>query len=424
LHSVFSILNKGFTAGVCLCAFLGATDRLLGQFDPSVSMTGVEAATAARDARQQIDDSEATARVGKVSFRIAAGLRQEYNDNINLAATGREHDFITSPHLTLGMHWPISQLNSLDLVLGISYSKYWEHPSLDSDSILISPSSMLDFNVYVGDVHINIHDIPSIQQDPISTSQLSNVTTFRRLSNTAGIAADWDLNKFIVGAGYDYTIFRSMETDFDYLDQDTHDFHGRIGYRFAPQLTFGVQGSYIITEYQQAVQNNGDTWSAGGYADAILSEYLRGSASVGFQGSVFDNNGTIGDTSSFNSVVFSATLNNQLNRWLNHALTLRRYTTLGIGTNFTDVYRVDYSLNVEVIQQVTTSLNFFHEWFADSAGFAGQKGTRWGVGPTLGYQVTPSTRLTIGYQRTERDANFDFSDYTQNVVFIELNHQF
>lgn len=415
---------KGFTVVVFLCVFLGATVRLLGQFDPSVSMTGVEAANMARDARQQIDDSQATMRVGKVTFRVAAGLRQEYNDNIGLAATGREHDFITSPHLTLGAHWPVSQLNSLDLVLGLSYEKYWEHPSLDSNSILVSPSTMLDFNVYVGDVRINVHDIPSVQQDPLSTSQLSNVTTFRRLSNTAGIAADWDLNKFIVGAGYDYTLFRSLESGYDYLDQDSHEFHGRIGYRYAPQLTLGVQASYVITDYVQNVQNNGDTWSAGGYADAILSEYLRGSASVSFQGSKFDNNGTIGDTSGFNSVVFTATLNNQLNRWLNHALTLRRYTTLGIGTNFTDVYRVDYSVNAEVIQQVTTSLNFYHEWFADSSGPGAQKGTRWGVGPTLGYQVTPSTRLTIGYQRTERDVNSNFFDYTQNVAFIDVNHQF
>lgn len=415
---------SGSTVLVYLCVFLGAAGVARGQFNPAISMTGVEAADMARDARQQIDESQATVRVGKVNFRMAAGIRQEYNDNIGLAPKGREHDFITTPHLTIGAHWPISQLNTLDLVLGLSYSKYWEHPSLDTSGILIEPTSMLDFNVYVEDVRINVHDRIGIQQDPVSTSQLSNITTFRRLNNTAGIAADWDLNLFIIGAGYDYTIFRTLENNFEYLDQDSHEFHGRIGYRAAPQLTVGVQGSYTLTDYVQNVQNNGTTWSVGGYADAILSEYLRGGASVSFQGSHFDSNGTIGDTSSFDSVVFSVTLNNQLNRWLNHALTLRRYTTLGIGTNFTDVYRVDYSVNAEVIQQVTTSLNFFHEWFADSAGYSAQNGTRWGVGPSIGYQLTQNTRLSIGYQRTERDANINLYDYTQNVAYIDLNHQF
>lgn len=409
---------------VFLCAVLGAAGGVFAQYNPAVSMTGVEAANMARDARQQIDDSQATMRVGKVNFRVAAGLRQEYNDNIGLAPAGREHDFITSPHVTLGAHWPMSELNSLDLVLGLSYAKYWEHPSLDSDSIQVAPSTMLDFNAYVGDVRINVHDIPSVQQDPISTTQLSNIKTFRRLSNTAGIAADWDLNMFIIGVGYDYSIFRSLESDFEFLDQDTHQFHGRIGYRCAPQITVGVQGGYSITDYLQRVQNNGTTWSVGGYTEAIISEYLRGGASVSMQGSHFDSNGTIGDTSDFNSVVFAVTLNNQLNRWLNHALSLSRYTTLGIGTNFTDVYRVDYSINAEMIQQVTTSLNFFHEWFADSPGYSAQNGTRWGVGPSIGYQLTPSTRLSIGYQRTERDANLNRFDYTQNVAYIDMNHQF
>jgi len=407
-----------FLAVVCAAAPASA------QFDPAISMTGVEAANMARETRQQVDDSQATMRVGKVSFRMAAGLRQEYNDNIGLAPKAREHDFITTPHLTLGMHWPASQLNSLDLILGFAYSKYWRHPSLDTSGILIEPTSMLDFNVYVDDVRINIHDRIGIQQDPIATSQLSNITTFRRLNNTSGISADWDLNQIILTSGYDYTIFRTLDDGYEYLDQNSHEFYGRIGYRYAPQLTFGLLGSYIITDYEREVQNNGRTWSVGGYTDAILSEYLRGGASVSFQGSSFDNNGTIGDTSSFNSVVFTATLNNQLNRWLNHALTLRRYTTLGIGTNFTDVYRVDYSVNAEIVQQVTTALSFYHEWFRDSAGILAQKGTRWGVGPTIGYQMTPSTRLTIGYQRTERDANYNLFDYTQNVAFFDVNHQF
>lgn len=408
---------------MCLGA-LAAAAPLFGQFDPAVSMTGVEAANMARDAKQQIADSQATVRVGKVNFRFSAGVRHEYNDNVGLTPTAREHDHITSPHLTIGAHWPISQLNTLDLIVGLSYSKYWRHPNLDTTAILIEPTSMLDFNVYVEDVRINVHDRISIQQDPVSAAQLSNVTTFRRLSNTSGIAADWDLNQVILGAGYDYTYFRTLDSGYDYLDQGSHEFHARVGYRCAPQLTVGVQGSYGMTDYEQDVQNNGTTWAVGGYADAILSEYLRGGASVSFQGSHFDDNGTIGDSSSFDSVVFTVTLNNQLNRWLNHNLTLRRYTTLGIGSNFTDVYRVDYSVNAEIVQDVTTSLNFFHEWFTDSGGFNAQRGRRWGVGPVLGYQVTPSTRLSIGYQRTERDVGGMLYDYTQNVAFIDLNHQF
>ncbi len=416
---------KGCKVVVCMMGILlGGAATVVAQFQPMVSTTGALAADADQQARKNMEQAGSNIRIGKVEFRFGAGLRQEYNDNIGLAATGRQDDFITSPNVGMQTHWPISQLNSLDFSVGLSYAKYWKHPSLDSDGILISPTSALDFNIYVGDIRLNVHDRFAIQQDPNTIPQLSNVVQLRRFTNDAGIDADWDLNTFYVNGGYDYLTFLSLDDGYKYLNQNTHSFHDRIGWRVTPQLTLGVMNTFSFTDYEQNVQNNSATYSFGGFADTIISEYLRGGASVSFQGSSFDSNGTIGDTSSFDSVIFSASLQNQLNRWLSHGLSASRYTTLGIYSNYTDVYRLDYSVNAEIIQNVTTSAGFFNEWFSDSPSTLAEDGTRWGVSLSVGYQLFETTRLSCGYNHSEKSSSVPLNSYEQNLVFVDLSHQF
>src|SRR5207247_102007 len=61
--------------------------------------------------------------LGPVRFNVAAGVGFEYNDNITLADSGRKSDFILRPSLTLDGYWPLSELNTLRMSLGVSYAK-------------------------------------------------------------------------------------------------------------------------------------------------------------------------------------------------------------------------------------------------------------------------------------------------------------
>ncbi len=417
-------MAKTIVVTAVVYSFSFGVSGVRAQFETRMSATGPQAADAERDARKNMEQAGANIRLGKVELRFNAGIRQEYNDNIGLSNADHQSDFITRPYLGIDMHWPVSQLNSLDATIGVAVDRYWQHPKAGGNNLQLAPNSMLDFNVYIADVRVNVHDRFSIEQDPSTATQLSNVTIFRRFMNMAGLDAEWDLNTFFVGASYDCQTLLPLDNQYSYLEHTTHTFGNRVGWRTNPQLTLGVMDSFALTEYDQNFQNNSQSLSFGVFGDIILSEYLHGSVSASLQQSTFDSNGTVGDTSGFTSVVFSGSLLNQLNRWLNHSIGVSRYTTLGIGSNFTDIYRFNYYVTAEVIRNFDTSIGFFYEMYSDSPSALAENGDRWGVTPTLGYQLAATTRLTLGYQYSERTSNVAANAYDQSMIFVDMTHQF
>src|SRR4029077_12363099 len=101
--------------------------------------------------------------------------------------------------------------------------------------IPLLPGARIAFRIFRGDFRINIHDRFSVQQDPISEAQLSNVADYGRFENLAGISVLWDLNQAVVPLGYDHYNFIALEDRFSYLDRNADIFSGTIG--FTPTAT-------------------------------------------------------------------------------------------------------------------------------------------------------------------------------------------
>ena len=158
-----------------------------------------EAASEAR--RQDIERIPYNLLVGPVRFRVGASVGVEYNDNINYAEVNEQEDIIIRPQVNFDAIWPVTQLNTLRLDIGISYAAYIDHSEANTNGILIAPGSQLAFDIFVGDFRINIHDRMSLQQDPISELALSNVTDYGRFENYAGLSILWDLNKVLLTIG-------------------------------------------------------------------------------------------------------------------------------------------------------------------------------------------------------------------------------
>src|SRR5256886_762421 len=136
-----------------------------------------EAASEAR--RQDVERIPYNLLVGPIRFRIGASVGVEYNDNINYADDGFEQeDVIIRPQLNFDAIWPVTQLNTLRLDIGLSYAAYIDHSEANTNGLLISPGSQIAFDIFVGDFRINIHDRMSIQQDPIAELGLSNVIDY------------------------------------------------------------------------------------------------------------------------------------------------------------------------------------------------------------------------------------------------------
>jgi len=52
---------------------------------------------------------------GPVAWRFSSGLAVDYNDNVRYQAQNAQGDFIFRPNVNAQMHWPVTQVNDLNL---------------------------------------------------------------------------------------------------------------------------------------------------------------------------------------------------------------------------------------------------------------------------------------------------------------------
>src|SRR5436305_4173280 len=212
------------------------------------------AGQAASEARQQdVSRIPYNLLLGPVRFRVGASVSGEYNDNVTYAETNEQDDFIVTPNLSLDMIWPITQLNTLRLDLGVGYSFYLDHSQYDTDTILIAPKSQIAFDIFVADFRINIHDRMQLQQDPIQEGALSNVVDYGRFENTGGISVLWDLNKAVVTLGYDHYTYISTTDAFDYLSRNAEELSGTAQIAATSTTGVGVESYAVFNHYDQNV---------------------------------------------------------------------------------------------------------------------------------------------------------------------------
>jgi putative beta-barrel porin BBP2 len=391
--------------------------------------------------------------LGPVRFRVGATVGVEYNDNINYAEVNVQDDVIVTPNLTLDAIWPVTQLNTLRLDLGIGYSFYLDHSEDNTDAILIAPKSQLAFDIFVGDFRINIHDRFELQQDPIQEGALSNVTNYGRFENTAGVSVLWDLNKVLLQVGYDHYNFLATNSDFEYLDRNAEIVGGSVAYIVNPTVTVGVEGNAVWSRYSNnnnsaAVLNDTNDYSVGGFVEALLTNNLKVRFAGGYQYMDFANNFVLFPLAPFGLLPFpdhktlddyyvNGLVSHRINAQLSQTLSAGHENQPGIQSNFITLNYVRHTLSWNLIRNVLLSTEFFYEDAQESGGplngslftiLTGQKVgetfQRIGGAITLGYQLTPHVTLGLRYQGTSKDSNVFLRDYNQNRISFDGTYSF
>jgi len=402
------------------------------------------AGQAASEARQEdISHIPYNLLLGPVRFRVGATVGAEYNDNVNYTETNTHDKFIITPSLSLDAIWPVTQLNTLRLDLGIGYSFYLDHSNYNTNTILIAPKSQIAFDIFVGDFRINIHDRMQLQQDPIQEGALSNVAKYGRFENTAGISVLWDLNKLLLTVGYDHYNFVSTTSIFDYLDRNAEIVYGSAAFIVTPTITIGPEANAVFTRYDQSVLNDNTDYSAGGFVEAKLTNNLRVRAAAGYQWIDFDHNFVIvpfgpfafmvPDNKNLSDYYVNGLIAHRLSATISQTLSAGHENQLGVNSNYITLNYVRHTMSWNLIRNTLLSTEFFFEDARESGGFAGfgggQLGTpehfhRIGGAITVGYQLTPHVTLGARYQGTSKDSNLFLRDYNQNRISVDATYSF
>ena len=426
---------------LCVMSMMVATAGLYAQDAVRPSLAGQEAS----DARQEdVSRIPYNLLLGPVRLRVGASVEAEYNDNITYAEVNTKDDFIITPNLTIDAIWPVTQLNTLRLDLGVGYAFYLDHSNYDTNGILIAPKSQIAFDIFVNDFRINIHDRLQLQQDPIQEGALSNVAKYGRFENTAGISVLWDLNKLLFQVGYDHYNFVSTTSAFDYLNRNSEILQGSAAFIVTPTITIGAEGNAVFTRYDQTGLNDNEDYSVGGFIEAELTNNLKVRAAGGYQWIDFDHNFvqfffgplifTVPDHKNLEDYYVNGLVGHRINAQLSQTLSAGHENQLGVNSNYITLNFIRHTLTWNLIRNTLLSTEFFYEDAKESGGFAGlftpvPLGTpehfqRIGGAITLGYQLTQHITLGVRYQGTSKDSNLFLRDYNQNRFSIDGTYSF
>jgi hypothetical protein len=381
-----------------------------------------EASAEAR--RQSIEQIPYNLLAGPVRFRFSISTGIEYNDNINLSENNKQDDIIIRPQFNIAAIWPVTQLNTLRLDLGLGYAFYLDHSNANTNSILISPGSELSFDIFVQDFRINIHDRFSLQQDPVAEVQLSNVVDYGRFENTAGISVLWDLNKAVLTFGYDHYTYISTTDTFDYLNRNAEELTFSAYFALTSTTGAGIESSAVFNYYDQNFLNDSVTFSVGPFVETQLTNYLKLRASAGYQLINFDSGGAVGDNSDANTFYAYLLLSHRVNAAITQTIAAGHESEMGINSNFIELNFVRHTATWAIINRVLLATELFYEDADDSGGIFSEHIQRYGGAVTLAYQLTPHVTLGLRYQYTQKQSDQPLRDYKQNRIAIDGTYSF
>jgi hypothetical protein len=383
-------------------------------------------------------------KAGPVLFNFTASLEGDYNDNIGLTNSGAKSDFLLTPEVGIQAQWPVTETNTLTLPTSLGYTKYMIHPQYDTSHLLVSPDSVLSFDIYTGNFKINIHDSFSYQQDPIEESALSNVVNFDRFENIAGVGVLWDLNKVILTLNYDHIDFvtTGIQTINGGFVPDTNDLSfaadqvsGSAEFHMSSTFVAGLEAAASRRDYSQ-FGGNYDQLSAGPYIKVQITDNLKAQLSGGYEYvnspiNVFDQFQTAGilgsgvGGGSHSSYYFNLTLDHQVNKYFLQRLALGHELELGLLAEESDVSYINYSASWRVNSHVNLSFNIGYQDVDEDGGLIGFSSfNMFSAAAQANFPVTKSLTGSVIYQFNDKWADDDNQSFVQNQVGLLLTYHF
>ncbi|MEI7728145.1 MAG: hypothetical protein WCO56_01140 [Verrucomicrobiota bacterium] len=362
---------------------------------------------------------------GKLIARIEGNVQFEFNDNINLAKEGRIADISIAPMVTVGFILPTSRENVLTFDVGFGYRWYLNTPSVSS--LNLAPRSRLDYRIFMDDVQINLHDNFTIHSDPLTQvyvkGQAAQPLKFRRFINTVGAIGEWrPWRQWGFLAGYDYTLDRSLSSEFLDLDYDSHTFMLGAYYMPSSRFTVGLNGSVSLIYFRNGVQNDGGNWNVGPFATWQVTQFISLDASLSYTETFFGDSGLLPDRSNYQGLSFQLSARHRMNSTTTQTLRVGHSIGTGYGGNYTENWGIQYSLITRLTRGVSLNSMLSYDHYRVSQK-GGDYGDRYLVYLGTGLQLDRKWDMGLGYTFSWNESGLGYG-YYQNRVVIDLHRKF
>jgi hypothetical protein len=404
------------------------------------------AQTAAETHPINLESLPYTFKSGDFRLLLAPSLELDWNDNINLSKTNTLQDFILMPMMQIDASYPITQVNLLRLDVGFGYDEYLEHNAYNNWRV--NSGSQLSFDTYIKDVLINLHDRFSYVQDAGSQAVVAGAGDYGSANNVAGVSLAWNPKDINLSLGYDHKNIMSPMGQFQSQDSSSELIDGRVGWRFEPTATAGVEATYSSTAYDEAVLNNFTSYTIGAYGEWKPGSYFKVEPRAGYVIYDFQQTSASAETieptgtgipvvaltgkpiqtSDLNSWYADLTLSHDITRALSYSLSAGHEIQAGIQSDAVEDSYLRLSSTWKIIKNLSLHSSFSYQHGQQGVGnITGNLSEifDWYTGGVeLSHQLTTRLRLGLNYRITLRSSTDASLEYTQNLVGLQMTYAF
>ena len=423
-HLIQTGRRIGFLTPIALAGLFFAAGAVHGQEALRISTAGDLAAAAQRQAESSIGYYNLL--LGPVAWRFSSGLAVDYNDNVR-DEPNAQGDFILRPNVNAQMHWPVTQVNDLNLSVAAGYSDYLQHQELDR--FYINPGSGLSFNIYSGDFAINLHDRISVTENAYQNQSVYGNNTYNSLQNTLGANALWDLNKALVNFGYDHGNYLALDSSGWPPDAASENFFLNGGVRPVPEILTGLETGFGLVHYSHSgtasvTPPDATQWNVGAFCTATISDYLDARLDAGYTAFTPDTTSANFSSASGSGFYLQFLITHRVSQFFNYSLSAGRSTDLQYSGQPYDRYTVRWQPNWSFFRKYTISTPV---WWEHGTEIYYQTASydQYGARIDIRRQLTQKLSGGISYQFVkETSGQSSYWNYTDNIVSLSFSYRF
>ena len=373
--------------------------------------------------------------LGNGGLNLSAGLKGEYVDNVYLTEHGAKNDFIIIPECDLGAFFPVGQLNSFGLDVGLAYYQYLKNTELNTGVPLVNPNTDLRFNLRTGDFSFRFSEAFAYQQNPIYETgsdfyNVYNTALFQRYLNRVGCLGTWDQHDLVVDASYYHENLWAESSVYNYIDHASELFSADALLSTSPRLRVGLESAGSINSFDYSMSY--DTWRArvGPTVRLNPGPFIRIRMGAGYERIQYDSAdaASLGLTPD-NTYYAYADVEHQINRFFSHSLTLSHDNQLGFNAANLEGSTVSYALTWNPRKNLRLSplvyVGYYDESFgSNTANLYHERFMFYMVGLSAGYQLGEHWQANANWTYRLKDSETELAGYAQNQVSLEILYRF
>lgn len=358
---------------------------------------------------------------GTLNFTTSVYGGLEFNDNVTLSSSG-ESGLAVRTGITTGVHYPVSEKNELTFDATLERLTYIAGVSGSEDYNSILPGTATTFTIFAGPVRVRNFLQADLTEDPVASPVINNTARFGRFNALAGTQIDWDMNKVIWQLTGSIGRQFATEAVNDQIDLWRYAVGLRTVFPVGPGTAWGLSTSYAITRYDEKIQNDSNTRTAGAFGRLALGRNMSLEAAAGLQWVDYDSTGSITDTDDYNGVYGSLAFAHQLRRTLSYTLSLRHDIDEGYGTNFYRITELSLSTTLKMVHKWDLVGNAGWQWIDESG--TGEQAKRLNLGLEARRPLGRKLDGSIGVSHVQKFSDQAGKDYTQNRAYFSLRYTF